>query len=40
MSPEQIQKLEDAWDMLHFGCDNPDHKEAYLLMASVFLSDS
>lgn len=32
---EKLAALEDAWNMLHWGCDNPDHREAYLEMARI-----
>lgn len=35
---EKVAVVEEAWDMLHFGCDNPDHKEAYLHAATAFLT--
>ncbi len=41
---EQIMKDAEAlviagkgWDMLHFGCDNYDHLDAYKTMAPVFI---
>lgn len=41
MTPgEKIEKLYAAWDMMHFSCDNPDHKEAYVRMAEVFFEET
>jgi hypothetical protein len=34
---EKLAVVGEAWDMLHFGCDNPDHKEAYLHAATAIL---
>lgn len=28
-----IEEVERAFQMMHFGCDNDDHREAYLIMA-------
>jgi hypothetical protein len=28
-----IELIEQGFSMMHFGCDNDDHREAYLLIA-------
>lgn len=32
----RLKAAENAWDMTHFGCDNPDHSAAYKAGAIAF----